>query len=114
MKNQFSIFKIILSFAAVLLFCSGASEEYTLIKTIPFSGVRFTTDKLGNTYVIADNQLLEFDSKGNPLANYSETNLGSLRSIDASNPLKLVLYYPDFGQINTLDTKLALQSTVNL
>src|SRR5205823_4484214 len=32
----------------------------------------------------------------------------------ASNPMKLVLFYPDFAQINTLDTKLALQSTVNL
>ncbi len=99
---------------AVLLFSFRVAEEYMLIKAIPFSGVRFTTDKLGNAYVIAENQLLEFDSKGNPLANYSEPNLGSLRMIDASNPLKLVLFYPDFAQINTLDTKLSLQSTVNL
>ena len=114
MKSHLSIIAILFSIVTVFLFSSGVAEEYTLIHTIPFSGVRFTTDKLGNAYVIADNQLLEFNSKCQPLANYSETNLGSLRNIDASNPLKLVLFYPDFGQINTLDTKLALQSTVNL
>jgi hypothetical protein len=64
--------------------------------------------------VIAENQLLQFDPKGKPIATYSETNLGSLRAIDASNPMKLVLFYPDFVQINTLNNKLALQSTVSL
>lgn len=114
MKKHLSIFKILFSITALLLFCSFTLEEYTLILSIPFSNVRFTTDKLGNAYVIADNQLLQFNSKGQPLANYNEPNLGSLRTIDASNPMKLVLYYPDFAQINTLDTKLSLQSTVNL
>lgn len=105
---------LFLIFAACLFFISGVADEYTLVRTISFKNVPFTTDKLGNAYVIAENQLLQFDSKGRPIANYSETNLGSLRMVDASNPLKLVLFYPDFTQINTLNSKLALQSTINL
>ena len=93
-------------------FISG--DQYTLIKSIPFNNSTFTTDNLGHAYVIVGNQLLEFDGQGKPKANYSENNLGTLRSIDVSNPLKIVLYYPDFAQINILNSKLALQSTINL
>jgi hypothetical protein len=101
-------------FCCLLLLLSFHPDDYTLIKNIPFTGVSFTTDNLGNSYVIAENQLLQFDSKGRPKASYSENNLGSLRAVDASNPMKILTYYPDFTQINILNSKLALQSTINL
>ena len=98
----------------LILFAAFRSDNYKLIKSIPFTNASFTTDKLGNAYAITGNQLLEFDSQGKPKATYSESTLGTLRSIDASNPLKILLYYPDFAQINILNSKLALQSTINL
>ncbi|MCX6291476.1 MAG: hypothetical protein NT126_06895 [Bacteroidetes bacterium] len=97
-----------------LLFLSFRMDDYVLVKSIPFSNASFTTDNLGNAYVIAENQLFQFDSQGKPKATYSEANLGMLRSVDASNPMKILLYYPDFAQINILNSKLALQSTINL
>ena len=102
------------AFCFCLVLLSFQTDDYTLIKSIPFSGATFTTDNLGNSYVIVENQLLQFDAKGKPKASYSESNLGSLRAVDASNPLKILAYYPDFTQINILNSKLALQSTVNL
>jgi hypothetical protein len=114
MRKQFRVFNILFPIAVLFLFGFGVAEEYTLIRSIPFVNVSFTTDKLGNAYVVTDNQLLQFDAKGKPVANYSETTLGALRSVDAGNPMKLVLFYPDFAQINTLNTKLALQSIVNV
>jgi hypothetical protein len=106
--------KYALSFLLIIIFASAIQDEYTLINSIAFSKASFTTDKLGNAYVIVDNQLLQFDSHGNPLANYSENNLGSLKSVDAVNPLKIVLFYPDFAKVIILDSKLAVQSTVDL
>ncbi len=108
---------IIKRFFAVLLIiiCCGATGDYHLINSIPFSHVTsFTTDKLGNTYVVIGNQLLQFDMNGKPLANFSRNNLGSIRSVDASNPMKIVIFYPDFAQLVILNSKLAEQSTINL
>lgn len=102
---------------AILLFivCCAATDDYRLINSIPFSHVSFiTTDKLGNAYVVVGNQLLQFDLNGKPIANFSRTNFGHLRSIDASNPMKIILFYADFEQLVILNTKLAEQSTINL
>jgi hypothetical protein len=101
-------------FFLLVILLSFTSDDYTLVRSIPFSHALFTTDNLGNAYVIAGNQLLQFDSRGKPKANYSESTLGTLSAVDASNPMKILLYYPDFAQINILNSKLALQSTIKL
>ncbi|REJ81616.1 MAG: hypothetical protein DWQ44_10780 [Bacteroidetes bacterium] len=100
----------------ICFFCSSFSNsEYRFIHSIPFTGVKsFTTDNLGLSYVVAGNQLLQFDSQGKPLAFFSESGLGELRSVDAGNPLKILLFYPDFARIIILNSKLSVQATVNL
>src|SRR5438105_2852509 len=105
-----------LSFLSILFFISTAfsEQEYRLINSIPFINAKFTTDNLGNAYVIMENQLLQFDSLGKPKATYAERNAGQLHSIDATNPLKPLLFYPDFAQLQILDSKLALQSSIYL
>ncbi|HNP49725.1 MAG TPA: hypothetical protein PKL85_12855 [Bacteroidia bacterium] len=90
-------------------------SDYVLLHQIPFNHVKaMTTDNLGNVFVIVENQLLEFDASGKPKANYSEKNLGELRSVDVGNPMKIELFYPDFGRIVMLNSSLAVQSTINL
>jgi hypothetical protein len=106
--------KIFLNFFLLLFIFSFRSDDYTLLKDIPFTNAYFTTDNLLNAYVVAENQLLEFDSLGKPKANYSENNLGAIRSVDVSNPFKILLFYPDFAQITILDSKLAVQSNIRL
>ncbi|MBL0031905.1 MAG: hypothetical protein IPP27_06880 [Bacteroidetes bacterium] len=54
------------------------------------------------------------DPNGKPIANFSRNNLGSIRSIDASNPMKILMFYPDFAQLVVLNNKLAEQSSINL
>jgi hypothetical protein len=108
--------KSLLVLSAILVAClsSFSTDEYKLIKSIPFTGAKFTTDRLGNCYVIVENQILEFDTLGKPKANYSNLNSGNLFSVDASNPLKIVLFFPDFARLEVLDNKLALVSTIEL
>ena len=64
--------------------------------------------------MIIENQLLQFDQKGKPKANYSENNLGALRFVDAGNPMKVLVFYPDFARLILLDSKLSPQSTIDL
>ena len=98
-----------------LFLCTSITGDWHLIKKIPFTDVAsFTTDKLGNVYVVSENMLLQFDGSGQPVNHYSEKNLGRLFSVDAVNPLKILTFYPDFARINILSSKLVLQSTVEL
>src|SRR5438045_238110 len=97
------------------LFLTSLTGDWHLVKKIPFTEVAaFTTDKLGNVYVVSENMLLQFDNNGLPVNHYSEKNLGRLAYVDAVNPLKLLAFYPDFAQINLLSSKLVLQSTIQL
>ena len=74
----------------------AATGDYLHVNSILFTNISYlTTDKLSNTYVIVGNQMLQFDLNGKPLANFSRNNLGSIRSIDASNPMKILMFYPD-------------------
>lgn len=69
----------------LLLIVSSAfrPDGFELVNSIPFGTARtFTNDAIGNLYVIADNQLLKFNSDGKPLQNYSDFRLGELRSVD--------------------------------
>lgn len=105
------ILLLVLSF----FFFSFSDGDYTLLDGIPFKQADFlTTDNLGNAYVIVGNQLLQFDKTGKPKANYSESTLGEFRSLDVSDPLKLLLFYPDFGRIILLNAQLSVQSTIHL
>src|SRR5690242_4400489 len=106
--------KIILYFLVSLLLTSF-SGDWELIKKIPFTGIAsFTTDNLGNVYIVSENLLLQFDNSGKPVNHYDEKNLGQLTKVDADNPLKLLAFYPDFAQINILSSQLVLQSTIQL
>ena len=99
----------------LLFLLTAVSGDWHLIKKIPFNEVTaFTTDKLGNVYVVSENMLLQFDNNGLPVNHYSEKNLGRFASVDAVNPFKLLCFYPDYAQINILTSKLVLQSTIQL
>jgi len=107
--------KYISGIICLLIILGLTGDEYHLEKSIPFPQISFlTSDKLGDVYVVTANQLLRFDQKGKPKMNFSENSLGELRSVDVSNPLKPVLFYPDFAEILTLNAQLALQSTIFL
>jgi hypothetical protein len=95
-------------------FLNPTSQEYKLLNSLPFENVKFTTDNLGNAYVLLENQILQFDSVGKPKGVYAERNAGHLHSVDVSNPLKPLLFYPDFALLQVLDSKLALTSSVYL
>lgn len=75
----------------------------------------FTADNIGNVYTVKEDELVKYLPSGKFFARYSNLKLGAISTVDATNPLKLVIYYRDFQQIVFLDNQLSLNSeTVSL
>lgn len=91
------------------------AQEYQLITSVGVKAKTFTTDRLGNSYVITnDNELLKFDPRGLPLVRFSDKNSGELKLADVTNPLKILLFYPQFAQVTSLDNKLSFRTQTDL
>ena len=103
-----------------LLQCTGAlsataGDSLRQIIARPISARAITTDGLGNIYAIhTDNTLARYNEKGDSTGFYRSTLNGETGAIDATNPLRLLLYYPSFNKVALLDRQLALKSEVDL
>ncbi|HEU4717502.1 MAG TPA: hypothetical protein VFU15_06705 [Bacteroidia bacterium] len=67
----------------------------------------FTTDNLGNVYLVKNSVIRKFDSKGVFQKEFSNKNFGPVTSFDATNPLRLVVFYRDFSRVVFLDNTLS-------
>jgi hypothetical protein len=67
-----------------------------------------TMDPLGQAYVVTpQNDLLVYSSKGELRFFYQNFRHGKLGWVDASNPLNILVYYPQYGQVVMLDRTLS-------
>lgn len=76
----------------------------------------FTVDNLGNIYLFTGfEQVKKLDDNLDSVAVFNNVRrYGKLSSIDASNPLKLLLFYKDFNTVLVLDRFLNTRSTIDL
>lgn len=90
--------------------------SFVLSKTITGDFSYFTTDNLDNIYLLtAGNQLKKINSRGDSAGVFNDVKrYGKLYSVDATNPLKLLLYYQDFSTIVILDRFLNIRNAINL
>ncbi|GCD80277.1 hypothetical protein [Schleiferia thermophila] len=69
----------------------------------------FTTDNLGNVYLIYENEIKKIapypQSQGLTIS-FSEPPLGRVASVDAFNPMRILVRYQPFNQLILLDNKL--------
>lgn len=81
--------------------------SFILLKSISIDANFVTSDYLQNVYVITnENNLQKIDSAGNILFHYNQNRFGILKNVDATNPMKIILSYPDFGTVVWLDNTL--------
>ncbi len=71
---------------------------------------QFTIDNIGNIYAIIDAEIVKYLPNGKFFARYSNLKLGKISFVDATNPLKVLLYYKDFQQLVFLDNQLSVNS----
>jgi hypothetical protein len=76
----------------------------------------FTTDNLGNIYLLnANNQIKKINERGDSIAVYNDVRrYGKIFSIDATNPLKVLVFYKDFATIVVLDRLLNVRASIDL
>lgn len=91
-------------------------SSLSLIRQTGREVVDFTADNLGNIYTIdKDNQLKKYSLQGDSIAVFNDVKrYGRLFSIDATNPLRLLLFYKDFGTLVILDRFLTVKNTIDI
>ncbi|HTN45586.1 MAG TPA: hypothetical protein VL098_04510 [Flavipsychrobacter sp.] len=103
----------------VLFFLAGYrsanGQRISLFKSIPVDARSFTVDELGNAYVIRkDNTLLRYNEKGDSTGFYKTVLNGELAFVDATNPLRILGYFPGYFKIILLDRMLSLKNEMDL
>lgn len=79
--------------------------EYTLL----LPAIKLVeTDPIGNLYVVDEqDRLYKIDTTGARRYQITNNNLGSLHSVDAGNPFKIMLFYRDQQTIQLVDNTLS-------
>jgi len=91
------------------------ANNYKLVFSMPLKGQKLTTDKLGGTYVITTNkELIKVDALAGRTMTYSLLKFGQPTHIDASNPLKVLLFFNDYDIIVFLDNTLSEKAVIRL
>jgi hypothetical protein len=92
------------------------AAPFSLTRTLSADIVDFTVDNLGNIYVLnRDNQLKKVSPQGDSLAVFNDVRrYGKIASVDATNPLKILVYYREFSTIIELDRFLNIVNTIDL
>ena len=94
---------------------SAQDTSYQLITEIKTSVEYFTTDALKNVYIFnSDNILQKYNVKGKLLFEYDQQNYGTASYIDASNPLRILVYYEEYLTATVLDRTLSELYVFNL
>ncbi|HRH01636.1 MAG TPA: hypothetical protein PLN13_05630 [Bacteroidia bacterium] len=105
-KQQFTLRILVLLIGSMLL--SLTSDKLILHKRVYTQGNYFTTDNLGNCYLVDKNEITKYDVNGTVFNKFSIKAFGTIQSMDASNPMKLMVFYKDFSKIVYLDNTLSL------
>jgi hypothetical protein len=77
--------------------------------------IYFEVDKLGRLYTItSDQKVISYTENKVKLFEYFDSRLGNISSIDASNPLSIMIYFKEQGVIKLLDNTLSEIKRINL
>lgn len=104
----------------LLMACTVGLKAQT--DSLPLYGVigsnitDFIVDNLGNVLLVgSEGQLKKLNAKGDSVAVFNDVRrYGKLYSMDVSNPLKVLLFYKDFGTIVVLDRFLNIRNTIDV
>lgn len=121
-KNGTNFLKKIIStgiscfFLLIVLGQQDSVLKVSLVQKINGEVKGFTTDNLSNIYLLTTTgQIKKLNEKGDLVAAYNDVRrFGNIYSIDATNPLKVLVYYKDFSTVIVLDRVLSVRNTIDL
>lgn len=102
-------------FVIALMSSTGLNEGVTHTESIPFSGKFFTTDNLGNVFLVqSDNSIEKYGADGERDAVVNFKIYGSLSQLDVSNPFEIYCYYADQQVLLILDNLLNVRAEIDM
>lgn len=108
--SQTAFFLLLWSFSGAL----RAQEACVFMRIIPQTVQFATEDHLSNAYLVNGSEIEKLDSTGRLAARYSNNRLGRMGFLDATNPLKILVWYPDFLTAVFLDRNMTELGRLNL
>lgn len=113
--NYFRFVRVLL----VLISCLWSSflwsqDTMVLLKSIPCIGQTFTTDKAGSIYIAQDKGVFRYDENGDSTGFFAAVRRGQIQQIDATNPMRILLYYPEIPQVTVLNRVMVEQANLDL
>jgi hypothetical protein len=90
------------------------APAYRLVASLQRDTEYFTTDRLGNAYLAGPEGLIKTDSMGTVTGAFSDKSFGRIASVDATDPLKILLFNREFRRMVILDDRLAVQARIDL
>lgn len=84
-----------------------SQPKLTLKSSWHLSCNSFNCDSFGNLYSVSNFQIEKFDSLGKRIALYDQSTNGKIGAIDITNPLKIMIFYPDRNKVLFFDRNLA-------
>lgn len=97
------------------LFSSAQLAGWKAAASLPMQATFMTVDELGNVYVVkGDNDLVRYNESGDSTGFFRSVQNGAIGYVDATNPLRLVVYYPAYSKLVLLDRMLAAKNELDL
>ena len=113
------IYKALKSKLTLVLFglwaalCLSFSSSFTFIGTYETKANLIAIDNFSNFYTADDNRVFKFSPDGTYLYPYEEFKYGKIGLLDVSNPMKVLVFCPDFMTVIVLDKFLSPLTTYN-
>ncbi len=106
-----------MKFLALLIFWPTFlfADSLSLIKIIPITANLFTTDKAGSIYIAKNNNsIYRYSANGDSTGYCNNIRRGKVSQIDATNPMRVLVYNADYENIDVLDRMLTIKNSIDL
>lgn len=85
----------------------SAQIKLQLQSKMAFVADEISCDKFGNLYAIKGNMIVQYDSAFRQLKSFSAKSYSLIRSVDVSDPFKILVFVKDFSSLQMLDNTLS-------
>lgn len=101
--------KTIILLVAVCFAGLVEAQDYKVSKNPMVNASFVRADNLGGYYIVYQTKILKYNNKNVLECTYSNNNYGEITNVDVTDPLKIIVFFKDFGIICFLDNKLTIK-----
>jgi len=92
---------------ALFVTMAGLGQGNQPVKSWQVAATGIASDPLGFFYLFSNRSVIKFNPYGDSIYSWSEPALGSIGHLSVEDPLRLLVYLPDFNKIRYLDKTLS-------